>query len=107
MSAVSIVIPGGFSSIAVRSVALLYEPARRLPHMASTEIPFAPLIRFPPGLAGDPLSHLYCMSKAVRRRDAGSGGLCCRAESRRAPRPKDRFSPVHRLAAQLAHKGNR
>ena len=68
MSAVAIVIPGGFSSIAVRNAARLYEPARRLPQMASTLIPLASLIRFSPGLAGDPLSHLDGTGKTVTRR---------------------------------------
>src|SRR5262245_16211397 len=84
MSAVWIVIPGGLSSIAVRNAERLYEPARRLPQMARTLIPFASLIRLSPLLAGDPLSHPWDAGKAVPhvptgtpRKGASSGTLCC------------------------------
>ena len=45
MSATSIVMPGGFTSIAVRNAAILYEPLRRLPQMPRTVIPLESLIR--------------------------------------------------------------
>src|ERR1700724_2850207 len=56
MSAVSIVIPGGLSSIAVRNAARLYEPVRRLPQIARTLIPFASLIRPLPGCRRPPIA---------------------------------------------------
>ena len=66
MSAVAIVIPGGFSSIAVRNAARLYEPARRLPQTASTLVPFASLIRSLPGWPATP--YRTSMTRARRSR---------------------------------------
>src|SRR6516162_3937881 len=59
--------PGGFSSIAVRNAARLYDPVRRLPQMASTLVPLASLIRFSPGLPATP----YRTSTVRARRSRG------------------------------------
>src|SRR6516164_873404 len=59
--------PGGFSSIAERNAARLYEPARRLPQMASTLVPFASLIRTLPGWPETP----YRTSTGRARRSCG------------------------------------
>src|SRR5271156_6848585 len=70
MSAISIVMPGGLTSTAVRSAAILNEPLRRLPQMPRTVIPLASLIGFsrrtlPPKIPCDPLSHLQISGKPL------------------------------------------
>jgi hypothetical protein len=49
----------------VRNAARLYEPVRRLPHMARTLIPFGIAHSPLSYVGGDPLSHLYEAGKVV------------------------------------------
>src|SRR6266851_3109516 len=69
MSATSIVMPGGFCAIAVRNAAMLYEPLRRLPHMARTLVPLASLIL---DLRGDHDGRAACLNAALGREQGSS-----------------------------------
>src|SRR6516165_55060 len=88
MSAGSIVIPGGFSSIAVRNAARLYEPARKLPQMARTLIPFASLTH--------PL--LCCRRPLNPPSECGQGGYPTVVVSTDEPSRRGAVAPAARIA---------